>query len=528
MLQEKEKCFVLYPEMEMHSPFRIYSMIILREEDTKESVENLIREWKLSEFAQQESLVIAFPNPPKEGWNSLSAEELTAKLREIQSKMCEPDDYVFETNEIGIPLLKCMLNRWHLMNDTRYYIGIGKACKAACTMARMAPIEVTAVCCIGECGVDYEVSDIKKLKEIGMPVLETMKATSQDSGADFLTGMYREFMKPIRRINTGKYGDTTHRMDFEKVGFDVYLNNTELGDQGGMAHTWFVHVPSTKKQSVKEQCKLPMMIFFHGGSDNPMEAADMSKFHELGEKEGFITVYPWGSDTASWNCNYEPDGFDDVAYTKALIQWMKEHYPVDESRIYLSGFSNGAAMAQIYAMEYPEEIAGVCHIDSNWPGHRLGLAKVDPPEGKAFQKAWKKKEESDYLMPVWYTYGTREPSYPVYKGCSQQLQYDFWKAYNHIPIAETPERETPHPCGCGVPGEVCEEQIPLQKYPEHRYQINRFYSEIEHLNLYNYVMMHDKGHEVAPSDPVLGWKYVKQFRREADGTLGNISQEERQ
>lgn len=43
------------------------------------------------------------------------------------------------------------------------------------------------------------------------------------------------------------------------------------------------------------------MLFFHGGSDNPEEAAQMSRFHELGEKEGFITVYPWGTDRTQWN-----------------------------------------------------------------------------------------------------------------------------------------------------------------------------------------------------------------------------------
>lgn len=497
--------YVFYPEIAMHSPFRRYSMIILREDGERESVETLLEDWNLKEFALREKCVIAFPNPQEAGWEACDTETLVEQLRDAQSGMCEPDDYVFETDANGIPLLSCMLNRWHLMNDTRYYVGIGEGAQAACRMALEAPREVAAVCCI--CGKKQTLPE-KELEEIGMPfrVLEESRLDFEKTAGAFL--------RQYRRINTGKYGDTAKRMDFEKVSFDIYENDDSLGDHGNPAHTWFVHVPSSARG------KLPVMLFFHGGSDNPAEAAEMSRFHELGEKEGFITVYPWGSDTASWNCNYAENGYDDVAYIHALIDWLKRKYPVDETRIYLSGFSNGAAMAQVYAMEYPEEIAGVCHIDSNWPGHRLGPAGIREEEVTAFQRGKKRKEEYDFRMPIWYTYGTGEPSYPVYRGCSQQLQYDFWKEYNHIPVKETPKRENPHPCGCGVPGDMCEELIVSDQYPEHRYQVNRFYSDdATPMNLYNYVMMHDKGHEVAPFDPLLGWNYVKQFRRNKDGSL---------
>lgn len=509
--------YAYYPEMEMHSPYRRYSVIILRDSSTKKSVQELIAAWGLADFAQKESCVLAFPNPPKEGWNSVEPETLAEKLRDIQNKMCEPEGYFFACDDNGIPLLECMLNRWHLMNDTRYYVGIGEGAKAACTMALEAPKEVAAVLCCTEGKYKGLKALLKDLDEIKMPYRNLL----MNGGTLHFASVYGNFMKQLRRINTGKYGETAERMDFAGVKFDAYLEDRRLGDQRKMKHTWFVHVPTSVRKALggKQAGRVPMMVFFHGGSDSPMEAAEMSKFHEIGEKEGFITVYPWGSDTASWNCNYTKNGCNDVAYVKALIGWMKENYPVDESRVYLSGFSNGAAMAQIYAMEYPEEIAGICHIDSNWPGHRLGLANIQPEEVEAFRRAWKKKKKYDYLMPVWYIYGTGEPSFPVYKGCSQQLQYDFWKEYNHIPIQETPERENMHPCGCGVPGEECEMLVPSMKWPKHVYQVNRFFSEKDHWNLYNYVAMHDKGHEVAPSDAKLGWEYVKQFRRGADGAL---------
>ena len=38
-------------------------------------------------------------------------------------------------------------------------------------------------------------------------------------------------------------------------------------------------------------------------------------------------------------------------------------------------------------------------------------------------------------------------------------------------------------------------------------------------NYYNFALMHHKGHEVAPKDAQLSWNYMKQFRREKDGTV---------
>ena len=131
-----------------------------------------------------------------------------------------------------------------------------------------------------------------------------------------------------------------------------------------------------------------------------------------------------------------------------------------------------------------------------------------------------KKKEKDYRMPVWYTYGTREPSYPVYRGCSQQHQYDFYKWFNRIPVRETPPQCAPDPCGCGVPGDVQLHLAPSGRHPHHQYDVQRFFSEDDvPVNLYNYVIMRDKGHEVAQMDPELGWRYVRHFRREKDGSL---------
>lgn len=74
--------------------------------------------------------------------------------------------------------------------------------------------------------------------------------------------------------------------------------------------------------------------------------------------------------------------------------------------------------------------------------------------------------------------------------------------------------------GVGVPGDEIEIRYSSGRFAEHWYSVNRFYSnDPEPINLYNYIMMHDKGHEIAEMDPYFGWEYVKHFRRKKDGSL---------
>jgi pimeloyl-ACP methyl ester carboxylesterase len=201
------------------------------------------------------------------------------------------------------------------------------------------------------------------------------------------------------------------------------------------------------------------------------------------------------------------DAPDDMAFSKALIDYMIENYPVDPGRVYLSGFSNGAAQAQAMALVHPECVAAICHIDSNWPGMRDGPSEVDWHNVRPFAVGMALKSVYDYRIPVWYTYGSREPSYPVYRGSTQQHQYDFWKLYNNITIKPTPERDNPDPCGCGVPGDLYELTKPSLRHPAHAYDVQRFFSnDSEPENYYNYIMMRDKGHDVAEMDPALGWR----------------------
>lgn len=556
--KNKRSMYIYFPEQERRTPFKRCSITVLRDETDEASVWRLLREAGLLQLAEENEAILSFPNAEGGRWNydfSGQTDDIAA-FRKFQDSMDKEDDLPLETGENGIPTYRAMMSTWHPMQDTRYLIGIGSGADMACTLAACAPANIAAVLSIGGrlcqqaryaavgaampiCLTDSDVTTCNyfrlvneiemERKEGGFVVSRSLRNPQQcvmmkDNEAVLTKTLAQEawdrLMSRTRRTNTSVYGDIEPRLNLrrEGAGFEFFLEDDRLEEKVRTKHTWFTHVPEKIREG--QTGPAPLVVFFHGGSDNPEEAAQMSRFHELGEKEGFITVYPWGTDKAQWNMKLLENGADDVGFCVALIRYMTEHYPVDKERVYLSGFSNGAGQAQTVAMLYPELIAGICHIDSNWPGVRFGEGDLTRQDRLLFDMAMKKKECFDYRMPVWYTYGSREISYPVFNKSSQQHQYDFWKRYNNIRVESTPDISCPDPCGSGVQGQLCQRLRPSERHPAHYYDVHRFFSEdAERLNLYNYVVMHDKGHDVAQMDAALGWEYVKQFRRLADGSL---------
>ena len=94
-------------------------------------------------------------------------------------------------------------------------------------------------------------------------------------------------------MNTSVYGDCADRTDLTDSGFEWFIDDMRIDSK---PHTWLVHTPLEVRMG--KLSRVPVVFFYHGGSDNPSEAAEMSRFHEIGEKEGFITVYPWGTNHA--------------------------------------------------------------------------------------------------------------------------------------------------------------------------------------------------------------------------------------
>ena len=137
--------YLYFPPIPKHSPYKRCSVTVLLDEVDEPAVERILEESGLKEMARERQLILAFPVPGPEGWEYDS--DLSV-IEQMQGAMTMEREFEPVQTYFGIPTLESMLASWHLMNDTRYLIGIGeKGAAMALTMAACQPANVAAVPC---------------------------------------------------------------------------------------------------------------------------------------------------------------------------------------------------------------------------------------------------------------------------------------------------------------------------------------------------------------------------------------------
>jgi poly(3-hydroxybutyrate) depolymerase len=522
--------YVIYPQGERLSCYENTMITVLREDDSDALLKELAADKEFEKLVDKQRILLLFPNPISKTWNWELDEKKQDDMKDIND-LINAFYYIPEFKDVGV---------YHTMHNARYFMGEGTGASMVHTLAAVNPVNVAGVLTIGG---DISAKAIGSCKNSAVPAIlwNATEETSRfikvlnrvDAGengfyynkindcqmvyeaekecskidASAIRYAWEHLFSKVCRSNSSIYGEVGPRTVRDDYKFIVHENDTQLGDNNGIGHTWFEYVPEFVKENPDK--KVPLLFFNHGGADTPGNMCNNIKMEKVAEEDGFIMVYPWSTSKWGWNQDMKKDQYDDMSYLEALIKYMKATYAIDETRIYMSGFSNGSAMSQTFAMTHPETIAAVFANNT-----RFGQDRNTKP----FMIAGAKKLEYDYRMPVWYHYGTRDFEYPAVRGSGQQVMYDFWKSYNNITVKETPYIDEPACCGVGVVGDKVEVYYPNPRYPERKYTTHRFYSNDENKeNYYNYTLVDGKGHDNLAEEARLGWNYIKQFRRMPDG-----------
>lgn len=112
-----------------------------------------------------------------------------------------------------------------------------------------------------------------------------------------------------------------------------------------------------------------LVVSFHGCTQNATTNEKHTGWSTLADEYGFYVVYPQQSAmNNTYSCfNWAGEmgdhselqrGLDENGSVRQMIQYMVDTYGVDESKIYVTGFSAGAAMANVMLATYPDLFAG--------------------------------------------------------------------------------------------------------------------------------------------------------------------------
>ena len=110
----------------------------------------------------------------------------------------------------------------------------------------------------------------------------------------------------------------------------------------------------------------PLVISMHAAMNWPAYQMKVSQWNATAERNGFIVVYPAGTDPLhlgpkAWfmEGSRSPSKMPDVRFISELIDTLEAHYNIDSTRIYANGLSNGGGMAFALSCTLSNRIAAI-------------------------------------------------------------------------------------------------------------------------------------------------------------------------
>ncbi|MEO0971903.1 MAG: PHB depolymerase family esterase [Pseudomonadota bacterium] len=127
-----------------------------------------------------------------------------------------------------------------------------------------------------------------------------------------------------------------------------------------------VHLPP----QLGDETPVPLVMMLHGYGSSALLTDTYLGFTEASDARGFVLVKPNGRidpfGNRFWNatpacCQYFGES-NDSAYLRRIIDRLVATFPIDESRIYVSGHSNGGFMSHRMACDHADRVAAIAGI----------------------------------------------------------------------------------------------------------------------------------------------------------------------
>ncbi|HWQ98656.1 MAG TPA: PHB depolymerase family esterase [Clostridia bacterium] len=517
-------------------------LLVLRDGSDEASAQETLKKLELDRLSEEEHFIVLFPNPLESGWNHGN-----------DPAQDSDTDFLVRCFD-ALKSCKAGVNGF---NGMIFYLATSPAASAMLmTMATTKPVNVSAMM-LSKLPASYSIPSDALHVEVAAwsgdhrateylllangatwPVETTDGVTTYlgknpnvrlltsecETNAEAVRLAWDRLFSQSRRWQNDTYGTYQPRTDFVARGFTAHVKDASLGVNNNFPHTWYEYVPPQLRETSE---KVPLVFYFHGVNCVPLYGAEQSNLHDVADRENFIVVYPAPARSKCWNIWNESRIPSDFDFTLALIEHMKTVHPIDETRIYATGFSMGGMMTHAITGAYPEIFAAGAPCNAfnfgylKEPAGMLApFMKMKPEdfENVNYAKllADEKKAKYDYRMPIFQNAGYDDATiclWPVDGSCddARTKTIQRWKEYNNIPI---------NPCldPDQLSGLCADESFYIDD--EERFLHQRWYSKDKgNPSLFEMVIAKRMPHAILPIQIAWAWDFLKHFSRAKDGSL---------
>lgn len=261
--------------------------------------------------------------------------------------------------------------------------------------------------------------------------------------------------------------------------------------------TVYVYMP----EDIQKDEQLPLVLDMNCTGGDPESEVTSNGWDKEAEKERFIVVAPEYNDAATYS---------EVDYMMEVVDEAVKRYPVDEERIYATGFSNGGALAVALASEHPERFAaisaagwmvGMNHINTayNMPFQLLQgtneFTETDTDGNKEIMS-----DEREALEDLFTMNGMNEPvdyAKTSYWGYRPDRSYVMYPEYTDYDIhGENPEKKS------GI-----------------SWTVNEYYKDGYQYPFAQLILIEQAEHVMHSNHAELAWDFFRHFQRGSDGKI---------
>ena len=373
------------------------------------------------DFADQNDMILLFPQSPAGAWHEGDA----SSVMQVYQHMTAWWD------SGGYSMLKAR----------RFLVGFGSGASVACDLCRNHAVNFSAAVCV-------DLPDGEKAAQTALPAANPMPIWFANTGGN--TQAAADAFWHWQRVNAAHIpadaasdGDCSYynaqnpaqwvrltaKADVSLPALWQFLNRFRryplMAERGiltlardmshllsrhekvdGVWRTWYTYAPDPKAHPAP-----PLVITLHGINNDGRQFMEQTRWDLLAQKYGFVAIAPTGYGHR-WNVTCAHDYPDDEAFIRFLVADAHEKYRIDLARVYLTGFSMGAAMTNRLLCDFPFDFAAGAAFSGQLTEHDDDKIAVmnDLTDGQTAYLPMR----SDIPRAMWQCYGSCEQpwSYP--------------------------------------------------------------------------------------------------------------------